>query len=97
MSEDIEEGIDASGGGFQHEERDIAEAFYRAGKTITCSHAVFPARSKSTGKWFPIVMFFDEEKTFSRAFCLDDPGQAESLIRLLAGTTSECRKRNSGG
>lgn len=92
---DVEEGIDDTGG-FQHLETSIVEAFYRAGKTIECAHAVFPARSKSTGKWFPIVLFFDEDKKqFSYAFRLDDQRQTVSLMGLLLGCDKYCEKMNA--
>lgn len=95
MKDDIEEGIDNSEGGFQHTEAEIAEMFYRAGSTIECAHAVFPVRSKSTGKWFPILMFFDQDgKKFSYAFRLDDPKQALSIAGMMLGVSELCDKRN---
>lgn len=95
MNEEIEEGIDASAGGFAHPEPTIVEAFYRAGQTIECAHAVFPARSKSTGKWFPILLFFDQDKkAFAYAFRLDSFKQVLSLIALLFGCDRWCAKMN---
>lgn len=95
MKEDIEEGIDSSRGGFEHPESEIVEHFYRAGNTIECAHAVFPVRSKSTGRWFPILLFFDQdEKKFAYAFRLNDVKQILSLIGLLFGCYKLCATRN---
>jgi hypothetical protein len=95
MSEELDEAIDAGLGGYEHPETHIVEMFYRAGKTIECAHAVFPARSKSTGKWFPILMFFDQDKKeFAYAFRLDSFKQVLSLLSLLFGCDQWCAKMN---
>lgn len=94
---DLDEDIDASGGGFEHRETAIVEHFYRARKTIQCAHSVFPVRQRSTGRWFPILMFFDQDnKSFSHAYRLEDEKQLANLITLLYGCWTECRRRNGG-
>lgn len=92
---ELQDDIDASKGRYQHAEGEVVEHFYRAGQTINCAHAVFPVRQRKTGKWFPILMFFDQDgKKFSYAFRLDDDAQLEALIGTLLGARDECADRN---
>lgn len=92
---DFQDDIDMNKGRWEHTEAEIVENFYRAKNTINCAHAVFPVRQRSTGKWFPMVLFFDQDaKTFSYAFRMDDNTQLDALIGHLLGVRAECAKRN---
>lgn len=92
---DVTDDIDPTKGPYQHAEREVVEAFYRAGQLIACAHAVFPVRDRKTGKWFPVLVMFDQDgKKFSYAFGLDDDGALNSLVGLLEGARRVCAKRN---
>ncbi len=94
---DLQDDIDMNKGLYQHTEQEIVDHFYRAKSTIECASAVFPVRDKKTGKWFPILLLFDQDrKAFSYAFRLSNDAQLEALIGLLLGVREECARRNGG-
>lgn len=92
---EIEDGIDVEKGKYEHTEAEIVDAFHRAGKIISCAHAVFPVRSRSKNKWFPVIVFWDQDnKSFHHAFALESKEEILSIAGKLMGCLEDVERRN---